>query len=295
MFYRVVMLTNPPPAGMVLVDAGDVELGIDGDEREEPVTPKHTNFVSSFYMDEMEITKGLWDQVYQWATNNGYQFDNPGAGKATNHPVQMVSWYDCVKWCNARSEKESLSPCYFTSEAQETIYRTGRVDVANEYVKWDAEGFRLPTEAEWEKAARGGRQQRRFPWGDDISHNLANYCSTSSYPYDISPTRGYHPAYNDGVAPYTSPVGSFPANGYGLHDMAGNVSEICWDWEGLYSSDYQTDPHGPPSGVGRICRGGNWAQEAFFACCYDRSLTIFWLPGESNWRGFRCVRVAGSL
>ena len=130
-----------------------------------------------------------------------------------------------VKWCNARSEKEGLAPCYHTDVARTAVYRTGRVDVTNDMVNWSANGYRLPTEAEWEKAARGGLVGRRFPWGDQITHSLANYSSDSIYPYDTSPTRGYHPDYQAGGAPYTSPVGNFAANGYGLYDMAGNVYE----------------------------------------------------------------------
>src|SRR5260221_10535074 len=136
----------------------------------------HAVYVSAIYMDRFDVTKALWDSVYQWATNHGYSFDNPGSGKAANHPEQRINWYDVVKWCNARSEKEGLTPAYYTSAAQTTVYRSGTNDLASNFVNWNS-GYRLPTEAEWEKAARGGASGHRFPWADadTISWSRANY------------------------------------------------------------------------------------------------------------------------
>ena len=116
--------------------------------------------------------------------------------------------------------------------------------------------------------------------------------STNSFSYDTSLTQGYHPTYNDGVSPYTSPVGSFPANGYGLHDMAGNVWEWCWDWYGDYAASYQTDPHGPATSqyaAYRVLRGGCWGDVAYYTRCAYRN-------GDNNpsngliYIGLRCVR-----
>jgi len=252
-----------PPSGTVFIPAGSFTMGdnLDGDSAELPL---HTVYVSPFYMDRYETTKALWDNVFQWATNHGYSFDHVGLGKGTNYPVDTINWYDCVKWCNARSEMEGRTPAYYTNAAQTAVYRTGTNDLNSGWVKWNA-GYRLPTEAEWEKAGRGGLSGFRFPWGNTISIAQANYYSCSScYPYDLS-NAGYNPPfqYNDGVTPYTSPVDAFAANGYGLYDMAGNVVNWCWDWYGAYSSASQSDPRGPATGPGRLTRGGCWCRYSY--------------------------------
>ena len=260
-FYRVLALgTNSPvPPGMALIPAGSFTMGncMDPGEGYPDELPLHTVYVSAFYMDKYLVTKSLWDTVYQWAIGHGYSFDDVGSGKGASHPVQLIDWYDCVKWCNARSEQEGRVPAYYTSAGQTTVYRSGQAGVQTNWVKWSS-GYRLPTEAEWEKAARGGLSGHRFPWGDTISESRANYYGdTGSYSYDLGPN-GFNAAFTTGATPYTSPAGYFGANRYGLYDMAGNVWEWCWDWYGGYSSGSQTDPRGPTSGSLRVIRGGSW-------------------------------------
>lgn len=280
-----------PPAGMVFIPAGEFTMGdtLDGSS---PALPAHPVYVSAFYMDKHEVTQALWDEVYSWAITHGYSFDGGAAGKAADHPAHSVTWYDAVKWCNARSEQEGVTPAYYTSAAQTAVFRTGQTNVQNDWVKWHT-GYRLPTEAEWEKAARGGPSGGRFPWGDTgaISHTRANYYgfpeSEGGYDYDLGPM-GYHAVFQAGDYPYTAPVGFFAANGYGLHDLAGNVLEWCWDWYDAYSGGHQTDARGPVNGSLRVLRGGSWYSVAFFARCADR---ISSTPlSTSNSVGFRCVR-----
>jgi len=249
------------PANMVLIPAGSFQMGDTFNEGGIGELPVHSVYVGAFYMDQYEVTKALWDEVKAWNGGNAYGYDNPGSGKATNHPVHSVNWFDMVKWCNARSQKDGRVPVYYTDAAFTQIYKTGQV---TPYPNWLANGYRLPTEAEWEKAARGGANGHRFPWSDadTINQSRANYDSYWSggvpyYSYDVNSTSGNHPAFSAGAAPYTSPVGYFAPNGYGLYDMAGNVWERCWDWHGAYSSGFQINPSGAISGSHRVQRGGS--------------------------------------
>ena len=280
-----------PPSGMALIPAGSFTMGdnLDGDTSAQPL---HTVYVSAFYMDKYDVTYALWQTVYNWATNHGYGFDYVGSGKAANHPVQTIDWYDCVKWCNARSQMEGKTPAYYTDATQTVVYRTGEVDVDNNSVKWNG-GYRLPTEAEWEKAARGGASGQRFPWGNTISESQANYYSYNGYAYDLSNT-GYNPTFATGNYPYTSPVNYFAPNGYGLYDMAGNVWQWCWDWYGDYSSSSLTDPRGPTIGQYgsiRVLRGGGWGDYAII--CRTANRHYGYPAGEDGNMGFRSVLTPG--
>jgi len=201
--------------------------------------------------------------VYTWAVSHGYSFDNAGLGTATDHPVQTVSWYDCVKWCNARSATEGRTPVYYTDAGLTQVYQAGRLAP---YVNWSVKGYRLPTEAEWEKAARGGASGHRFPWSDmdTIDHTRADYWGDPTmFSYDLG-YDGYDTRYDTTGYPYTSPVGTFAPNGYGLYDMAGNLWEWCWDWQGAYGSGSQGDPRGPSTGQYRGDRGGYWGNVAYY-------------------------------
>jgi formylglycine-generating enzyme required for sulfatase activity len=292
-FYRL-LLTNPP-AGMAFIPAGPFVIGNSiGDGDITDAAPTNV-FLSAFYMDTNLVTLSLWQSVYAYATANGYTFTNAGTGKTTNHPVQTVDWFDCVKWCNARSQQAGLVPVYYTDFGFAQLYTNGDAGTTV-YAKSAASGYRLPTEAEWEKAAHGGLAARRFPWGNLISEGQANYVGdTNLYSYDLGPD-GTNAVGLIGGSPFTSPAGSFDVNGYGLCDMAGNTFEWCWDWYGAPpfqpGSAYLggTDPRGPGQTVNRrVERGGSWGfGGAGAARCAARN--VFNPGSAANTIGFRCVR-----
>ncbi len=295
-YFRLLATTNTT-AGMVLIPAGSFTMGnslfYNTATNDPDITDANpTNvYVSAFYMDVNLVSWSQWTNVSAYATSHGYSFVHAGLGKnsATNQPVQTVDWFDCVKWSNARSQQAGLTPVYFTDAGFTQVFTNGDTGTTV-YQNLAANGFRLPTEAEWEKAARGGLAGNRFPWGNSISEGQANYYgSTGSYSYDLGPN-GYNTNFNTGGSPYTSPVGSFAPNGYGLYDMAGNVYEWCWDWYGTpYGQPTTNNPTGAGPGSGyRVLRGGFWGYNADYARCAYR-FSVY--PNVANSGiGFRCVR-----
>ena len=296
--------------GFVLIPEGSFFMGnsfsADGEMHE---LPRHEVQVSAFRMQTTEVTNEQMVEVLNWGlgkqkvrvTSEGVMNAEGDSqllvglnlvphcrlqwvadrfavkpGKSPGHPCIDVTWYGACVYCNFRSEMEGLTPCY------------NLVDWS-----WDlnANGYRLPTEAEWEKAARGGREGTRFPWAEEtIDHTRANYFSTQTRPYDANPARGYHPDYAKGDFAFTSPVGSFPPNGYGLRDMAGNVWEWCQDWFSVdsYSSSPSSNPVGPDSGTERVTRGGSWSKDESSSrvACREHNLPLSAYYGI----GFRPVR-----
>ncbi|MGI5869278.1 MAG: formylglycine-generating enzyme family protein [Kiritimatiellia bacterium] len=261
MIQQVQVLDPDPPPGMVWIPAG-CNRGID------PLFSVFYELVcGGFRMDRTEVTLQLWEEVRDWAVTNGHAFASMGEGKGPDHPVQNVCWYDCVRWCNARSEREGLTPCY---------------DLQAWTCDFSADGYRLPTSAEWEYAARGGQIGLRFPWGDVIDHDQANYYGMpGGFDYDEG-YEGYDVRYEIGEEPYTNPVEAFPPNGHGLFGMAGNVGEWCWD------ENEETDEFGESTRL-RCVRGGHWDEEAVVLCCGSE----YWEPPdyqEHGYYGFRTVR-----
>ena len=280
--------TPAPPPGTVYIPAGVFQMGDSFSEIGPDSLPLHNVTLDAFFVDRFEVTKELWQSVQAWSNSHGYDI-TVGSYYAAGHPLQSITWYDAVRWCNARSEKEGLTPRYYTDTAQTVVYRTGFTDITNAMVKWNANGYRLPTEAEWEKAARGGVMGLRYPWGNTITGSQANYTSSGD-------------PYESGGQPFTTPVGYYNgaqtpagldmANGYGLYDVAGNVWEWCWDW---YGSAYYGDatandqPHGPSAGTARILRGGSWIDTVAACRVANRASNVPYFS-NNNAFGFRCVR-----
>ena len=199
------------------------------------IAPQHTVTVSSFYMSKYEITQR------EFAAVMGF---NPHGYWAPELPVDFVNWYDAIAYCNALSIQDGRTPAYEVTDTQ---------------VKWNrsADGYRLPTEAEWEYACRAGTSALRY-WGDSISFGNANY----------KPLNRERTAVNDlTYLARLAPGGSYAPNKFGLYEMLGNVYEWCWDkWENKpYDTNPQTDPIGPGGDTVEIdsryqfvLRGGCW-------------------------------------
>jgi formylglycine-generating enzyme required for sulfatase activity len=178
--------------------------------------------VQAFQIGKLEVTWGEWKTIRDWATANGYSdLANIGEGSADNHPVRNVSWYDVVKWCNAKSEKEDLSPVYSMNG---TTYKTGESVPS---VQATANGYRLPAEAEWEWAARGGVSTKGYTYSGGNALNDVGW-------YIVNSGGG------------TKAVGLKVANELGIFDMTGNVFEWCFD----------------PFGSNRHLRGQSWGKDA---------------------------------
>ena len=229
-------------AEMVLIPAGEFQMGSnDGLDDEKPV---HTVYLDAFYMDKYEVTNALYGKFMDATGHKAPGFWNFSDYNAPDHPVVGVTW-----------------------------------DEARLYCEWA--GKRLPTEAEWEKAARGGLAGKRFPWGDNITRDDANYGDTGGViSFLVSKFKRHKDKWHS-----TAPVGSFAPNGYGLYDMAGNAWEWCADWydESYYTNSPKSNPTGPNWEVFRLVRDGSW-DGSYYANSPKSN------PTEPSWEVLSVVR-----
>ena len=244
---------------MVLIPAGTFEMGNPYGEGIDDDAPVHSVKIDSFYMGKYEVTVG---QFKAFLKDTGYEssmsaWERYFVSPDDDHPVVGVNWFG-----------------------------------ANAYAQWA--GMRLPTEAEWEYAARGGLTGMLYPWGNDIDHDNANYHRTwdkeitYDYPDYISTGK------NDTWRYLSAPVGSFAPNGYGLHDMAGNVAEWCQDWyqQDYYISSPENNPQGPENGTEKVTRGGHWFSWNRGLRVHNRDSN---LPNVKVWQDVQGFRLAADL
>jgi len=219
----------------VYVQGSTFQMGsTSGDSDEQPV---HSVTLSSFYIGKYEVTQGEWQAVIGSNPASGY-------GVGANYPVYDVNWYGVLVYCNKRSIQEGLTPCYAKGGDTNpnnwgTIPTSSNSEWSAITCNWSANGYRLPSEAEWEFAARGGNQSQGYTYsGSNAIDNVAwNYSNSDNS---------------------THTVGTKAPNELGIYDMSGNVWEWCWDWYGSYTSSAQTNPHGAMYGSRRVGRGGSW-------------------------------------
>lgn len=265
----------------VPLKAGKVELGIDKKkltpaqrnmgfiEKDEPF--RRASITRPFEIKETEVTWSEWKKVCGFAEKFGYELNCGRAGfevadeeEKGQHPVTEVTWWDAVKWCNLLSEVDNLKPCYFSTTTfdRNSVLRLGKGGAI--HVDWNASGYRLPTETEWEYAWQSNANAPGFEEPD-----------------------GWH-VENSGFN--THPVRTrASATTKTIHDMSGNVAEWCWDWRGPPSLN-EADPHGPETGTHRTYRGGSWADHMM--CCRGPYRGDFSpVTPRSVFIGFRPVRL----
>jgi len=266
---QTVTAQNIPPIEMILVPGGTFQMGKDlvGTDDEKPV---HTVTLSDFSIGKYLVTQEQYKAVM--GIDPSVFNSKPASGEVqSKRPVENVTWYDAVEFCNKLSAVEGLQPVYtITNRKPASGYPITNANVTADFSK---NGYRLPTDAQWEYAAKGGNQNaagwKAYKYsGSNNIEDVAWYYANSDY--------------------MTHEVGKKAPNGLGLYDMSGNLWEWCWDWYDDYTSAAQTDPKGPSSGSHRVIRGSSWHHAVEHACSAFRNLD--YQGNRFNFIGIRLVR-----
>ena len=279
-------------------------------------TYSFSHTVSAFKMGKYQVTYDLWYTVHTWGVANGYAFQNAGVEgnsgtdgaaptAAKYHPVTNVNWRDVIVWCNAYSQMSGFTPVYcsdagFTmaiksstsgSYGSSVNTTAGSFDIP--YVNWIANGFRLPTEGEYQYAAswKGTDSSNgaiEFPVGSGNYWTPYNYASGATGDTNNATATGLVAWYSANSGSTTHDVGGKTANALGIYDMSGNVYEWCWDWDGTYPSTASTNYIGPDSGSARVMRGESFVYYASLLQVGHRDNDSPYDVGSD--RGFRFAR-----